>query len=234
MTDYVPYNMWQDSEPLISSILQISRSSFKHELLLDNLAGIPVLLQHGAGDDNVPAYHSRLIHELMTKAALPSRYNELLGKGHWFEGVMTTSALVKFYNQSISLRARLPLLPLTFSIVVPSSGGMGSKAGIFVDQLQSPDLYGHIKVILDVKKEIWHLETANIRRFHLSSKMDRTKFPSMLVLDHAKKPFSVDAANCEGPWYLKDDLGSWKSSADDGCHPAVFRAVYNKGFLLWL
>lgn len=147
---------------------------------------------------------------------------------------MTTSALVKFYNQSISLRARLPLLPLTFSIVVPSSGGMGSKAGIFVDQLQSPDLYGHIKVILDVKKEIWHLETANIRRFHLSSKMDRTKFPSMPVLDHAKKPFSVDAANCEGPWYLKDDLGSWKSSADDGCHPAVFRAVYNKGFLLWL
>lgn len=82
--------MWQDSEPLIASILERSRSRFKHGLLLSNLAGIPVFQQHGSDDDNVGVYHSRLMHELLGQTRWPSEYDELLGKGHWFEGVLAT------------------------------------------------------------------------------------------------------------------------------------------------
>ena len=77
--DYVPYTMWHGSEPSLSSVLSRSRSTYQHELLVGNLAGIPVAQQHGADDDNVPAFHGRLMHELLGQAGWPSEYEELPG-----------------------------------------------------------------------------------------------------------------------------------------------------------
>ncbi|KAL1968758.1 hypothetical protein VTN77DRAFT_1584 [Rasamsonia byssochlamydoides] len=212
---YVPFNLWQDAEPLISSVLHIARSNYKHELLLDNLAGIPVMQQHGSEDDNVPAYHSRLMHELMAFTGWPSRYEELPGKGHWFDGVMTTSALLSFYDTIISQRLA-PSLPLEFSIVIPSSGDMGSKGGIFVDQLQTPDQYGHIKVTRSVEDGFWHLKTHNIRRFHFSPEEPRVETPAALILDDREEPFFVDLAKGATTYYFKNHFGEWTASNETG------------------
>lgn len=213
MPDYVPFNLWQDAEPLISSVLHIARSSYKHELLLDNLAGIPVMQQHGSEDDNVPAYHSRLMHELMAFTGWPSHYEELSGKGHWFEGVMTTSALLSFYDTIISQQLT-PSLPLEFSIVIPHSGDMGSKGGIFVDQLQTPDQYGRIKVTRSAKDGFWRLKMHNIRRFHFSPEEARVETPTALILDDREEPFFVDLANSAQTYYFKDRFGEWTASND--------------------
>ncbi|RDW93214.1 uncharacterized protein DSM5745_00536 [Aspergillus mulundensis] len=210
VADYVPYNMWRDSEPLISSILHQSRASYKHELLLANAAGIPILQQHGSQDTNVPAYHSRLMHALLEETDWLSEYVELPNAGHWFDGVMTTPPLLKFYESSLhSARNRIPP---TFAIYVPPSGDMSSKGGIFVDQLQSPDRLGRLHVTIDAQQKKWHLQTQNIHRFHLSANACNTKPHIVLVLDDMSTHFAVDPAQCDSTWYIRGADGNWMRS----------------------
>ncbi|KAL3470407.1 hypothetical protein BJX99DRAFT_50732 [Aspergillus californicus] len=208
--NYVPFNMWQDSEPLISSILHQSRVSFKHELLLGNTIGIPILQQHGSDDINVPPYHSRLMHTLLEKVNWPSQYVELPKKGHWFDGVMTTAPLLRFYEASMRLAPHE--IPSSYTMTIPSSGDMTSKGGIFVDQLQSPDVMGRLNVNKDIQNGIWHVRTQNIHRFHLSAKMCQTEMPSVLALDETNTYFQVDLRQCESTWYILSADGRWMSS----------------------
>ncbi|KAL5001406.1 hypothetical protein BDV10DRAFT_5319 [Aspergillus recurvatus] len=211
--NYVSYNMWRDSEPLVSSILQQSRASFRHELLLANAVGIPILQQHGSQDTNVPAYHSRLMHKLLEETDWPSKYVELPNAGHWFNGVMTTSSLLKFYESSLhSIRQTA----LTFTIYVPHSGDMESKGGLYVDQLQSPDRFGRMHVTIDAREEMWYIQTQNIHRFHLSARACNTEKRIVLILDNTDIHFRVDPAQCEFTWYIRGADGSWNRSKQNG------------------
>lgn len=213
--------MWHDSDPLVSSVLQRSRSSYKHELLLENAAGIPILQQHGSNDDNVPVYHSRLMHELLERIQWPSRYNEIPGEGHWFEGIMTTSSLLSFYEENAISQSR-PEIPELFIINIPSSGVMGSVYGIIVDQLQSPDMNGRIEVTRDLENGVWYLQTQNIHRFHLSAS-PRIELPANLTLDEMEYPFIVDPDQCEKTWYLRDSLNRWITSNE-----AEWKNIYQR------
>ncbi|KAL4959894.1 uncharacterized protein BDV14DRAFT_193424 [Aspergillus stella-maris] len=208
---YVSYNMWRDSEPLISSILHQSRVSYRHELLLANAAGIPILQQHGANDTNVPAYHSRLMHMLFEETGWSSPYVELPDEGHWFDGVMTTSILLKFYKNSV--RSRKKQTPSKFEMYIPSSGDMASRGGIYVDQLQSPDIFGRLRVEVD-SQGVWHTRTHNIHRLHLSASICAVKDTIVLALDDTDEHFKVDHSECEITWYVKKADGRWRSSKE--------------------
>ncbi|GAQ09020.1 hypothetical protein ALT_6341 [Aspergillus lentulus] len=207
--NYVPYNMWRDSEPLLSFVLSRSLSSFKHELLLSNVAGIPILQQHGSIDDNVPAFHSRLMHELLGQTQWPSQYDELQGQNHWFDGVLTTPSLLAFYNETATYPRR-PRLPLAFTITVPSSANI-AKGGIYVDQLRSPDRNGVVQVTRDAHSGIWYLNTTNIHRFHLSPRVLSFTMASALVLD-GRDRFEVGYIRPERMWFLRDSQGRWTVS----------------------
>ncbi|KAJ5698262.1 hypothetical protein N7462_000267 [Penicillium macrosclerotiorum] len=214
--NYVPYTMWQFSDPSLSSVLSRSRSSYRHELLLSNLAGIPIAQQHGSCDNNVPVYHARLMHELLDQIQWPSMYQELPGKPHWFEGVMTTQYLRDFYHVMIN-KTRKTLedqLPETFTITIPASGDLGSKAKIQVDQLQSPDTNGKLKVSRASGTHTWYITTWNIYRFHLSSEGPRIELPLFIVLDNTQIAFDVDPSQLLETWYLKDANGQWSVSHD--------------------
>lgn len=207
--EYVPYNLWQDFEPLLSFVLSRSRSSYKHELLLSNVAGIPILQQHGSIDDNVPVFHSRLMHELLGQTQWRSQYDELQGQNHWFDGVLTTPSLLAFYNQSATFPRR-PRLPLAFTITVPSSANI-AKGGVYVDQLRSPDRNGVVQVIRDARSGIWYVNTTNIHRFHLSPRVLNFTMPSALVLD-GRDCFEMGYIRPERMWFLRDSRGRWTVS----------------------
>lgn len=208
--------MWRESEPRLNSNLQNALSSFKHELLLENLAGIPIMQQHGSKDDNVPPYHSRLLADLMSETKWSSEYHELLGQGHWFDGVMTTPSLLNFYEQHLG-NANYATLPEKFSITVPTSGDVGSKGWILVDQLQSPDIYGHIRVVRDVSEGVWYLETKNIHRFHIvpPGRDVSSSFPSLLIIDGSEDPFTLGPEGLEKAWFVKAEKGFWITSKDN-------------------
>ena len=215
--DYVPFTMWTEAEPIKSAVVQTSLSSFKHELFVDNFAGIPILQQHGSADDNVPAYHSRLMSQLLAHSDLPSAYVELPGKGHWFDGIMTTEPLRRFYSDKLGRfskdegddneydRSRLP--SKDFSITIPNSADMGSRCGIEVEQLESPDVLGKIEVKTDGSTAITHLHTSNIHRFQIHS----GGF-SRLVVD-GDLDMSLDAANISSHISFVKLSGQWQVSS---------------------
>lgn len=202
--------MWKESDPLLMSVLHTSMNSFKNELLVENLAGIPILQQHGSEDDNVPAYHSRLMSQLLSETSWPSEYVELLGMGHWFDGAMETAPLRDFYKKHLNGRRELPMLPVKFSVVVPTSGDMGSRGGIIVDQLETPDLNGKIEVVRDDEESVWYMKTYNVHRLHLSADSIRAVAPSKLMLDDQLKALPAGTENARLVWFVKATDGSWE------------------------
>lgn len=181
---------------------------------MGNLAGIPVAQQHGGDDNNVPAYHGRLMHELLGHAQWPSEYQELPGKGHWYDGVMTTTYLKDFYREMVNQSSLARVLPQTFTITVPASGVLGSKAGIQVDQLYTPDVNGKFRVALSPDTKTWFITTRNIRRFHLSATYSRAELPEVIVLDDMNGTFQVDLTQRTQSSFVRDAERQWSISHD--------------------
>lgn len=191
-------------DPRATSVLQSSMISYRHELFTDNLLGIPILEQHGGNDDNVPVYQSRRMSQLVAQSGGSSKYVELPGKGHWFDGVMTTDPLKEFYTSLLRTNHNEPQLPSKFAYVVSSSGDFGSRGGIKVDQLRYPDQLGRIEVARDEAKLIWTIKTSNILRFHISTHQWNTVMPSTITID-CSKSFGI-----ENKWFVRNEHGSWE------------------------
>ena len=201
--------MWHEMDPRIASILGVSLSNYRHELLLPNLAGIPILQQHGSADDNVPVFHSRRLSQLISQTNGSSKYIELQGKGHWFDGVMTSEPLQEFYENVLEKKSVKAHLPLDFEFIVTSSGDLGSKGGIRVDQLISPDRLGHIKVSRHEDGSTWALTTSNILRFHFSTLESAHVWPTRIVID-SQSPLLVTNRNEQrSQYFLRGANNSW-------------------------
>ena len=138
---------------------------------MDNVSGIPVLLQHGSADENVPTFHSRRMNLLIKqKNLLPPlpKYAELSGKSHWFKGVMTTPILLRFYQDVLGGRLTKVEVPQTFSLMVADPADVGPKYGLVVDQKVRSDQLGRLDVVTDQADASWSLTTSNIHRFHIN------------------------------------------------------------------
>ncbi|KAF3041502.1 hypothetical protein E8E12_002772 [Didymella heteroderae] len=146
MQKYVPYELWQPADPGRISIVSASLNSYRHEMLLSNVQGIPIQQQHGEIDDNVPAYHSRFLAQQVQLAGANSSYNEVPDQSHYWDGVMTTPPLVDFYYTFTRSKDKVPRQLDKFNIVVGDPGDMGSKGGVRVMQLEDPGRYGKVHV----------------------------------------------------------------------------------------
>lgn len=119
-------------------------------------------------------------------------------------------SLFKFWEETT--RSPCPTnFPLDFTLTIPSSGSMGPKNGINVDQLQSPDINGQMRITRNLEKGVWYIKTQNIHRFHLSAN-SRIKLPVALAFNDTGDSFEVDPNRCEDTWYLVDASGRWTSS----------------------
>lgn len=205
----MPYQMWVEADPKVTMLLQNSMQSFRHELLIPNFKGIPIMQQHGSADDNVPAFHSRRMNQLISQmdGGYPHRYVELKGKNHWFDGVMTTGTLLEFYD-ILGREGDWAKLPQDFSIVVANPAAMGARGGLLVDQLISPDQLGTIEVKRRPASTTWVLRTSNILRFHLGPTKKLEILPHKLVIDQStlELPPGEEESAC---WLVRSDQGSW-------------------------
>lgn len=216
--NYVPYSMWREASPLVGSIVHNSRISYRHELLLANMTGIPIHQQHGAKDDNVPAYHSRLLSSLLHESGCSSQYIELPDRGHWFEGAMTTKSLQDFYSSVLNLGNLKKQIPEAFEFIIPNSGDIGSRVGIIVDQLQLPDIPGRLRVRRDDNIHTWHIETSNIHRMHFQLDYPHVQPPRVVSVDSRSIPMPspsdgvhpMTLVRHNGTWLICNSL-NWKA-----------------------
>ncbi len=207
---YVPYQMWAEADPGVTMLLQNSMRSFRHELLIPNLKGIPIMQQHGSADDNVPAFHSRRMNQLISQinGDFPHQYVELKGKSHWFDGVMTTDPLLEFYDLLLDREENWARLPLEFTIIIVNPAEMIARGGLLVDQLISPDQLGRIEVARCLKSATWVLRTSNILRLHLITTEKSDTLPHKLVVDQSslELPPGKERFAC---WLVRSERGFW-------------------------
>lgn len=183
--------------------------SYGHELLLDNISGIPLFIQHGSADDNVPVFHSRRMKQLISLKGPQSglsKYVELAGKGHWFKEVMTTPQLVQFYGDVLNQPRVRKGPPPEFVLVVANPADMGPKHGIVVDQKSRPDQLACVHVRSgDVDCEI---RTSNVIRFHAQAGLE----------NFASRSVSLDGTIIDLPpegdhtelGFVRFEDGTWK------------------------
>ena len=206
---YVPYQMWAEASPEITMLLQNSTRSFRHELLVANFKGIPIMQQHGSADNNVPAFHSRRMNQLIsqTNGKYNHQYVELKGKSHWFDGVMTTVPLLRFYD-ILGREADWAKLPQDFTIMIANPADMGARGGLLVDQLSSPDQLGRIEVKRCPLSAAWVLRTSNVLRFHFTATQKSDILPHKLVIDQSslELPLGEKKFAC---WLVRSEQGFW-------------------------
>ena len=206
-TAYIPYQLWNELDPKIDFWLRTGRRSASHELLLQNFANIPIFIQHGSADDNVPVYHSRRMYQLLSQNGQSAtvEYSELQGKGHWFEGVLTTPALTLFYR-SILAKPVQPLLPAKFSLVVSNPAETGSRGGLLVQYLTSPDQLGSIEVTR--RPEMWELHTSNIHCFSFDASLHLGTVPQIIQVDDQQ--FDIPVLRGSSRTFLFDAECVWR------------------------
>ena len=216
---YVPYQMWVEADSRVTMILRNSLRSFRHELLIPNFKGIPIMQQHGSADDNVPAFHSRRMNQLISQTNGDSshQYVELQGKNHWFDGVMTTAPLVKFYD-ILGREADWSKLPQKFTTVIANPAAMGARGGLLVDQLISPDQHAKIEVERCPTSMTWVVRTCNILRLHFVDTQKSNIVPCNLIIDQnsVELPPGKEKFDC---WLVRSEEGFWQ--VRDICHSSI-------------
>ena len=203
--------MWREADPRVTCLVQNALRSFRHELLVNNFSGIPILQQHGSVDDNVPVFHSRRMRQLISESKNDAQqeYIELKDKNHWFDGVMSTQPLRKFYHDTLGGVSDSPQLPQSFSVVIVNPADMGSRGGLIVDQLCDPDQLGRVEAALSSTTDAWVLTTSNIRRFHFSTTCDSKLAAHDIIID--KTPLRLPHEKCIY-WLVHSEDGSWHVS----------------------
>lgn len=170
-----------------------------------------MLVQHGGADDNVPTLHSRRMKQQSDSHSSLMEFVELDGKGHWFEGVMTTPPLLQFYQRLLAGRLNKTDVPSAFSVVIADPAGMGSKHGLLVDQKICPDQLGRMDVSIDKMGEIWRIQTSNVLRFHVWNGRPEGAARKIVVVDghtislppgNNDNAFTFDLSN-DGCWNVR-------------------------------
>ena len=210
---YVPYSFWREAHPLLTAVVRHAMASSSHELLTENMADTPIIIQHGSDDNNVPPYHSRLMNSLLEETGAEAFYVELPDRGHWFEGAMVTVALRAFYHQHLSAAtdADAGQPPRIFSAVFPASDEMGSRWGIVVDQLESPDRFGRIDVSRG--EDTWRLSTTNIRRLHFNFAVRGVERPNKILLDGSEVAWVEQSNSSLATSFVLSKAGFWEVEA---------------------
>lgn len=215
--NYVPYTFWRSADPGRTGVLQTTLNSYRHELLLENAKDIPLLLQHGDADDNVPVYHSRHMGQLAEEAGVQTQYAEMPGKPHWWDGAMTTEPVKHFLRTWLNAggpavsdaesTTTLPVNIRDFTVVSPGFGDVGPKHGVEILLTMVPGQMGKLHVTLDPMTLACVLTDSNVRMLRLPLLFRECSFLSVGGQKIATKPAAEDDG--EGMTLMKQGNGRW-------------------------
>ncbi|TKA63624.1 hypothetical protein B0A55_11180 [Friedmanniomyces simplex] len=206
--NYVPYTLWRTADPAKTAVVQSAMNNYRHELLLENVKGVPILQQHGEKDDNVPPYHSRLLSQLIEQAGAVSNYFELPGEPHWWDGVMTTEPLKHFLRQHLNTGGpvidKAPINLRAFTVVSAGQGTV-AKHGIEIQQLLNPGQVGKLHVEYDPLTLACFISVSNVQSFRIPPWFQHCEFIDIRGQRLAEMPVSETS----GTVLTKHKNGTW-------------------------
>ncbi|EOA88541.1 uncharacterized protein SETTUDRAFT_149188 [Exserohilum turcica Et28A] len=200
---YVSYELWQSADPKRKATISASLNNYRHEMLMSNARGIPIQQQHGEVDNNVPAFHSRLLAQQLYLENTSSTYNEVAGFNHWWEGVMTTSQLVSFYYKQTNSEEILLRRLKQFTVMVGDPGDMESKSGIRVKHLEDPGRYGRVSVRGNI------IRTSNVQDLEF----DLALWTESVTIDEQRVELSESSVAAGGTISVYKSTDGWRPSS---------------------
>jgi predicted esterase len=203
---YVPSTFWRPMDSRKRAVIEAASSSYRPDLLAPNFKGITVYQQHGSIDDNVPAYHSRFMHEIIGLTGVSSNYTELKGKGHWFDGIMTTDGLKRFYSEQL-LDPKKPSLEelVSFDLIVPNPADISGRFGLVPLYVEEPGRLGKLSVTYGFKQIPTEIEVENMMAFKLEG---NSNFGPVSIID-ANSEQDASFAEASGTRVFRKDNGKW-------------------------
>jgi predicted esterase len=230
LQNYVPYDLWRIADPGTMAVVQSALLNYRHELLLENAKGIPILQQHGQKDDNVPPFHSRLLSQLIEQAGATSEYHEMPNEPHYWPGVMTTDPLKHFFRSQLNSGApaaeHWSLDMPDYTVVSAGHGDMGPKNGVNILQLLTPGQLGRLHVTRNFAQLACMMQSSNVLSFTLASlyrrcgtlcidsqcfaELDPLEEKDMLLIKHEGK-WTIDASSLSSPPRQGRQLGPMES-----------------------
>ncbi|WPH04227.1 Hypothetical protein R9X50_00711600 [Acrodontium crateriforme] len=176
--NYVPYTFWGIADPGRTAVVQAALNSYRHELLLENVKDIPLLMQHGGNDDNVPAYHARLLNQKLEQVGVESTLVEVPNEPHWWDGIMTTKTMANFYNKHLEAKPSgdVPFNIKTFTVVSANNGDSGPKNGVQILTLKVPGQIGKVHITFDPVALTCTFYTSNVQSLSMPPWMRECEF----------------------------------------------------------
>lgn len=155
--NYVPYTEQRSNhfaDPALLGVLQSSLTPYNNEIYVSNLASVPMIVVHGAEDDNVPAHHSRTYIETLRdwgRLAADVTYVEVPKKGHYWDGILTHPKILEFLENLPQKRSVAEVREKGFSLACANPDEMSSKGAIRILELAVPGRLAR----LDVNMKHW-------------------------------------------------------------------------------
>lgn len=206
--NYVPYTFTHPASPAVWKVREQVLASYRHELLVPNARGTPILIQHGGEDDNVPAYHSRFMTRLLQESGVQAGFVEVPGEGHWWDGVVTMDVLKRFYVEQIGKAHDARPVPEEFKIVVANPVDQGSKFGVRVLFLEHVGEMGRVRVRRSAEVEGWQVETENVLAFE----WDNNRLGTLHTIDGAPIHVSTKPSEQDILQLWQDEAGDWSTT----------------------
>lgn len=163
INNYVPFTEQRSNhfaDPALMGVLQSSLTPYNNEIYVSNLASVPMVVVHGAEDDNVPAHHSRTYVETLRdwgKKAADVTYVEVPKKGHVWDGILTHPTIVKFLHNLPEKKDVFEVRDAGFSIACANPDEMGAKGAIRILELAVPGRLAR----LDVNMKHWRKRSSS-------------------------------------------------------------------------
>lgn len=175
INNYVPFTEQRSNhfaDPALMGILQSSLTPYNNEIYVSNLASVPMVVVHGAEDDNVPAHHSRTYVETLRdwgKKAADVTYVEVPRKGHVWDGILTHPTIMHFIKNLPEKKDVFAIRDAGFSIACANPDEMGPKGAIRILELAVPGRLARLDVNMkhwrqDPKPEELQMYGMNIKR----------------------------------------------------------------------
>ena len=233
--NYVPYTFWHTADPGREAMVQSALLPYRHELLLENAKGIPVLQQHGDDDDNVPVYNARLMNQRAFQAEVESSYFEVPGKPHYWDGVLVTPPLKEFFEKQLALNIESEndggLHLEDFHLVIADPGDMGSRHGVKVLEALVPGRLAVIELHYDLVTGECLFHTRNIRIWQTDTRFsacDRVLINGqkvdVTVYSETGHVFRSGPSGWQAIHYISDKVPDRRSIRQQGAMDALLRS----------
>ena len=178
-------------------------------LFLENALNLPIYILHGGADDNVPPIQGRIMAQFLKELKYDFIYNEIEGKGHWWDIDSTPGVDCVDLNEMMDFLKEKVRNPYPDKIIFKTTDISHSNKAYWIRINELRNIYqdGKITAKIEIEKNqtYFHIDAQNIGGFTVF--LDSTFIqPGLVIFVINGKEKKIEfKKNCEIKFYHKNN-----------------------------